>query len=474
MSRDTSALRYGTSAGRGALTAIVLASGLAFLDTTVVNIALPAIGRQFDVGFSAMQWTVNAYLLTFGSLLLLGGGLGDRFGRRRIFLLGLASFSLFSVCCGLAPNILALIAMRAAQGAAAAVLIPGSFAMIATIFHGEDRSRAVATWSALVGTAAAAGPFIGGWLIDVASWRLVFLINVPITITSFCLAYRYFPDRPVETSGTGLDVRGAATVTIGLTGIVYAIIEGPIRGWRHPGIVVAGATGVASLLLFFRIEQVVPHPMMPLRLFHNQEFSAANLLTLGVYAGYNAALFITVLQLQISLGYSALAAGAALIPIELLLLILSPWVGRTAYRIGYWRLLTIGPLLCAGGFLLLADVSSGTSYISGVLPGVLLFSLGFALTVAPLSTTVLGSVAPRYVGVGSGVNNATARVGGLLAIALLPAVAGASAFTTLNEDRFTHVFQSTMWQAAGLCAIGGLIGLYVVLASRRSPHPPIT
>ena len=444
-------VRFGTRQGRAVLLATVLGSGIAFLDGTVVNVALPTIAEDLDAGISGLQWILDGYLVTLSALLLLGGSLGDLFGRRKVFVAGLIGFTIASVLCGLAPNIGALVAARALQGLAAAMLVPGSLAILAASFAPEDRARAVGAWSGLAGVASAIGPFLGGWLIDAASWRYIFLINVPLAAVAVVVTLREVPESMDVGADRHPDVLGAAAVSLGLGGVAYALIEAP--GGVSVDVVVAGVVGVLALVAFLVIESRVRAPMLPLELFRSRQFSGANATTLAVYAALTGVMFLLVLHLQLVLGYSALEAGAALLPITVLLLALSARTGALAQRIGPRLPMTAGPLLVSAGLLLLAGVGAGDRYPTGVLPALVVLGLGLALTVAPLTAAVLAAVEERHVGVGSGVNNAVARVAGLLAVALLPVLVG---LDLAGDDAasFTAGYARAMRLCAGLCVVG--------------------
>ena len=450
-------VRYGTAAGRWVIAAAVLGSGVAFLDATVVNVALPAIGRDLHAGFSGLQWTLDAYLLSLGSLLLVGGSLGDLFGRRRVFVIGLVGFTASSVLCGAAPTIATLVVARAVQGAAAALLVPGSLALLSASFHPDDRARAVGAWSGLAGVWTAVGPFLGGWLIGAVSWRLVFFVNLPVAAFAAWVALHHVPESLDEDADRHVDVLGAVAVTAGLGGAVYALIEGPVHG-VSVAIVAMALVSAAALVLFVVVELRSPHPMVPMSLFRSRQFSAANATTFAVYAALGIAMFLLVLELQKVLAYSPLEAGASLLPVTLLLLLLSSRTGALAQRIGPRLPMTLGPVVAAAGLALLARVGPGTTYVGAVLPGVVVLGVGLALTVAPLTAAVLAAIDEHHVGVGSAINNATARVSGLVAVALVPAVSGlAGAHVGLGA--FTTGFHRAMWIGAGLCAAGGVISL---------------
>jgi EmrB/QacA subfamily drug resistance transporter len=453
-------IRMGTPTARWVVTATVLGSGVAFLDSTVVNVALPAIGRNLHAGITGLQWTVDAYLITLTALILLGGSLGDIYGRRRVFVLGLAGFGLASTLCAVAPSIVFLIAARALQGVAGALLVPESLSIISASFDHADRARAIGAWSGLGGVAGAVGPFLGGWLVDTGSWRLVFLINIPITAVAIAVALRHVPETRDESAARHVDLPGAVAATIGLGAGCYAIIEGA----RHfgPTMMAVAVVGVVSLLGFVVIEQRQPQPMLPLWLFRSRQFTGANLTTLAVYAGLGATTFLVVLELQLGLGYSALAAGVTLFPLTLLMLLLSARFGALAQRTGARLPMTVGPMVVAVGLVLLSEVHPGSRYASVILPAAVVFGLGLAMTVAPLTAAVLGAVDDAHVGVASAVNNAVARLAGLLSVALLPALVR---LRTDNPSVLTSGYRAAMLIAAALAALGGLIAFATI---RRS------
>ena len=455
-------LRAGTAAGRWVVAATVLGSGMAFLDGTVVNVALPAIGKDLHSGLAGLQWTLDAYLLTLGALLLLGGALGDRYGRRRVYVVGLVAFSSASAVCGLAPTLGALIAARALQGVGGALLVPGSLALLSASFAPEDRGRAVGAWSGLAGAFSALGPFLGGWLVDAASWRFVFLINLPVAVVTVWVVRAHVPEsRDIGAAAGGrLDLTGALAATVGLGGMVFALIEGSARGLT-PLVAAAGVVGVVALVAFPLVERDQAEPLVPLELFRSRQFSGANATTFAVYGAFNGALFLFVVQLQRGLGYSALEAGSAMLPVTLLMLTLSARAGRLSQRVGPRLPMTLGPLVAGGGLLLLSQVTPGTRYLTGVLPAVVVFGLGLSLTVAPLTAAVMAAVEERHLGVGSGVNNAVARVAGLLSVALLPLAAGLSGVDP-GAAGFGAGVQTALRISAGVCAVGGAVAFVSV------------
>lgn len=464
-------LRAGTAAGRWVVAATVLGSGMAFLDSTVVNVALPAIGRDLHSGLAGLQWTLDAYLLTLGALLLLGGALGDRYGRRRVYVVGLVAFSLASAVCGLAPSLGALIAARAVQGVGGALLVPGSLALLSASFTPEDRGAAVGAWSGLAGAFSAVGPFLGGWLVDAVSWRLVFLINLPVAAVTVWVVRNHVPESRDAGAAAGgpLDVGGAAAATVGLAGVVFALIEGSAGGVT-PLVAVAAVVGVAALVAFPILERRHAEPLVPLGIFRSRQFSGANATTFAVYGAFNGALFLFVVLLQQDLGYSALEAGSAMLPVTLVMLTLSARAGRLSQRIGPRVPMTVGPLVAAGGLLLLSRVAPGTRYLTGVLPAVVVFGLGLALTVAPLTAAVMAAVEERHLGVGSGVNNAVARVAGLLSVALLPLAAGLAGVDP-GAGGFAAGVRTALRISAGVCVVGAAVAWASV---RRSvPATPV-
>lgn len=439
------------------LATTVLGSGIAALDATVVNVALPTIGRDFDTGLSSLQWTVTAYTLSLAALLLLGGSLGDRYGRRRIFVIGVVWFAAASSLCGAAPDAPTLIAARALQGIGAALLTPGSLAILEASFAPGDRAKAIGAWSGLGGVAAALGPLLGGYLIDAVSWRLIFLINLPLAAVVVWAAVRYVPESR-DPGRTGRpDAAGAALVALGLAGVTYALVEAPGRGAASPTVLAAAAIGSVALVAFLVVEARLPSPMLPLGVFSDRTFSGANLATFAVYAALAGALFLLPIQLQQVLGYSSLESGTALLPVTVTLLLLSARAGALASRIGPRLPMTVGPLLAAVGLAMLVRVGAGRGYVDAVLPAVVVFGLGLALTVAPLTSTVLAAAPSEHAGVASAVNNGVARTAALLAVAILPVAAGITGDTYLDADAFSAGFRSAVLISAALCALGGLI-----------------
>jgi EmrB/QacA subfamily drug resistance transporter len=452
-------LPLASAGGRGVLVATILGSGVAFLDGSVVNVALPTIGRELGGGFTVLQWTVDGYLLTLSALLLLGGALGDRLGRRRIYLIGLIAFTAASLVCGLAPDGLTLVIARVAQGVGGAMLVPGSLALIEASICKEDRGRAIGTWAGLTGVASAVGPFLGGWLVETSSWRWAFFINLPLATAALLVTLASVPESRNESAAGGPDLLGAFTAVLGLAGVVYALIEGPSNGWSAAP-VACGVVGALSLVAFVVVEHRTAEPLLPLSMFRSAQFSGANLTTFVVYGALGGAMFLLTLQLQQSMGYSPLDAGLATLPVTILMLLLSSRMGALAQRTGPRVPMTVGPLLTAVGMGLLSLAKPGTSYLAGVLPGNLVFGLGLAITVAPLTSAVLASADPALVGVASGVNNAVARMAGLLAVAVLPVAAGVH--TGGTGEALGPGFGRAMLISAALCVAGGVVAWFTI------------
>lgn len=452
-------LTFASPAGRWALLATILGSALAGIDATVVNVALPALGDDLDADFTSLQWTVSAYALTLASFILLGGTLGDRFGRRRVFVVGVVWFAVASLACGLAVNVEMLIGARAVQGVGAALLTPGSLAILQASFRSTDRARAIGAWSGLGGVATAIGPLLGGWLVDVASWRWVFLINLPVAALVVWLAQRHVPEsRDPGAAGTAVDWTGGLLGALTLAGFTYALIEadaGP------PTVVVAVGVGVLAAVLFGVRERRAPYPVLPLAVFRTMQFSATNAVTFLVYGGFGALFFLLVVQLQVTAGFGPVAAGSALLPVTAIMLLLSSRSGALAARIGPRLQMAVGPLVCAGGVLLLARVGGGASYLVDVLPGVVLFGLGLAIMVAPLTAAALAAAPSEHAGMASGVNNAVARTGGLLAVAAIPALAGISA-DGYGGPGFSDGYRDALWISAAILVAGGLLAALTV------------
>jgi EmrB/QacA subfamily drug resistance transporter len=411
---------------------------------------------------------VTAYLLTLGSLLVLGGSLGDLFGRRRVFVIGLTGFAVTSALCAAAPTANLLIVARLLQGVAAALLVPGSLAMISASFHRDDRARAIGTWSGLGAITTALGPFVGGWLIDSVSWRLVFVINLPLSAVGVAIALRQVPETRDDAAVRRVDVPGALSLTLALAGAVYALIETPVSGFSGLPALAAGLAVVAGVA-FLVAERRSSQPMVPLSVFGSRQFSGANLVTLFVYSAMGATTFLLVVHLQEDLGYSALEAGAALLPVTALMLAFSARSAGLSQRVGPRAPMTGGPLLIAAGLVLMGRIRPGDSYATSVLPAVLVVGCGLVLTVAPLTAAVLAAIDVQRAGIGSAINNAVARIGSLLAVAVLPAAAG---ITTLADDLGPQ-FATAMHITAVLATAGAAVAFLTIRNPVRSGQPTV-
>jgi len=416
------------------LIATILGSTVVFLDSTVVNVALPAISDGLDVGLAGQQWVVEAYTLALVSLLLVGGSLGDQFGRRRMFVFGLVGFGVTSILCAIAPTDEFLVAARALQGVTGALLVPGSLAIVASTFEGEARGKAVGTWTAWTGIATVLGPAGGGALIGITSWRAIFWVNLPLIAATVMLTLHSVEESRDEDAFLGIDWAGIALSAIGLGAPTFALIEQPARGWEDPVVWASMLVGVLCFGLFVLREATARHPMLPLGLFRIRNFWVTNLTTLATYAGLIGGLFFVGLYLQQVVGYSPLEAGLATTPISILMFFLSPRFGRMASGTGPRLPMTAGPIVGGIGLLLMMKIDTGANYLTDVLPGLLVFGVGLSATVAPLTATVLDSVDEHRVGIASGVNNGVSRVAGLLAIAVLGAVISASFGAKLDDQ----------------------------------------
>ncbi|MEO8114376.1 MAG: MFS transporter, partial [Phenylobacterium sp.] len=440
-------------ARRLVLAGTVLGSSLAFIDGSAVNLALPVIRERLGGDVASAQWIMNAYALMLGALVLAGGAAGDRYGRKRVFLAGVVLFTLASLACALAPSLPLLIAARGVQGVGAALLIPASLALLGATFDEKGRAQAVGIWAGAGGLMSAVGPVLGGWLTEAVSWRAVFVINLPIAVLAVWLVTAGAKESRGKTSGP-VDWLGAAAVTVGLGLITWGLTDAPKRGLDDPLILALLGLGLAALAAFILIERRVKSPMTPLKLFRSLRFSGLNGLTLLLYAAFGGALFLLPFELITAHGYSPAAAGAALLPLPVGLAVLSPLMGRAAAKVGARALLTAGPLLVAIGFALLAWRAGDGSYWTGVFPGLVLLALGIGTALAPLTDAVLGAVPGAYEGAASGINNAVARVAGLLAVALVGFVLGGA-----NPQAVAAGYRTAMLGAAAGAAVAGLIGL---------------
>ena len=449
------------------LIACALSSAVALLDGTVVNVALPAIERELGGGLATQQWVVNGYALALGALILVGGSLGDVFGERRIFALGVVAFGLTSALCAAAPTAELLVAARALQGAAGAMLTPAALAVIISTFPPEERGRAIGSWTAWTGIGALAGPLLGGQIVALASWRWIFLVTIPPLVVCFLLIRIAVPrgaDAPRERS---VDALGGLLAALGLAGPVYALIAQPRAGWGSPEVLAPGLGGLALLGVFLLHERRRADPMLPLGLFGRRNFRWGNVETLAMYGGLTINLFLLVLFLQQVAGWTALEAGTATVPVTVVMFFLSSRFGALADRLGPRLFMGLGPLVCAGGLLLLLRLDASVTYLGDVLPAVGLFALGLSMTVAPLTAAVLAETEQAQAGIASAVNNAIARVAGLLGVAVIGTVTGAT-LTTASFHRGIAL-------AAGLLALGGLAGALGIRnpsrAVRAEEHP---
>jgi len=446
----------------------VLGSGMAALDATVVGIALPAIGRNFHAGVASAQWVVDAYTLTLAGLLLLGGTLGDSYGRRKLFVIGTVWFAAASLLCGLAPTVGVLIAARALQGVGGALLTPGSLAILQASFAQDDRSAAIGAWSGLGGVATAIGPFLGGWLIGAVSWRLVFFINLPLAVVVVVIAARHVPESKSPGPVPKLDVKGATCISGALAGITYGLIAASSDGWGSVAVLVPLAVGLALLGLFILVEDKEQAPMLPLGVFRSRQFSAANAVTFVVYAALGGLLFLVPVVLQVVHGYSPIEAGVALLPVTFIMLALSSRSGALAAKIGPRLQMSVGPLVIAASFLLFTRIGESGDYLTAVLPAVVVFGLGVAINVAPLTATAMASAPAEHAGVASAVNNDVARAASLIAVAVLPALAGITGDSYLHPAELAHGFKMAALMAAVFCAAGGVLAAVTIRNPSRA------
>ncbi|MEO6472959.1 MAG: MFS transporter [Aeromicrobium sp.] len=441
-------MKLKSAQGRWLIAATVLGSGLAFLDGTIVNIALPAIERDLGSGVAGLQWTISAYTLSLAALILVGGSLGDRWGRRRVFVVGVAWFAVASLFCAISPTIGVLVAARAVQGIGAALLTPGSLALISASMDEEDRGAAIGAWSGLAGVSTAFGPLLGGWLVEAVSWRAVFYLNLPIAAGVVWITLRHVPESKDDEVEGRIDFAGAVLTAAGLAALTYGLVGSKVM---------PSLAGVALLAAFVIQQRRSPHALVPLELFANRTFTAANLSTFAVYAALSGAMFLLVLQLQYVSGYSPLESGVALLPIAIVMLLFSARAGRLGQRIGPRLPMTIGPMVGAAGLLLLMRIGEHAPYVTSVLPGVLIFSAGLTLLVAPLTTAVLGAAPTSHSGIASGINNALARTASLLAVAALPPIVGIAGADFADPDVFSPGFRMATVICAGLLIAGGVI-----------------
>lgn len=451
------------------LATTVLGSGMAFLDSTVVTVALPAIEEDYGTGLTGQQWVVNGYMITLSALILLSGSLADRFGRVRMFMAGVALFALASALCSLAPTLELLVTGRVAQGVGGALLTPGSLAILQASFHEDDRARAIGAWSGLTGVASAIGPFVGGWLVQIGDWRLIFLINLPLAILVLAIAWFKVPESRDPSAPRSLDYSGALLGVLALGGITYALIQWGAVG-ATPAVLVGAGAGGAALVAFLMVEARKRAPMLPLSIFRSLPFSATNAATVVIYAALGTLLFLMVIHLQEVGGYSPIAAGAASLPLTILMLLLSARSGDLAAKIGPRSQLIAGPLLLAAGLVYLSRMPTDPGYLLDVFPGVLLVALGMSATVAPLTATVLASAPERHAGLASGVNNTFARGAQMIGVAAVPSLAGIGGGSGGQEstDALAQGFGPAMLILAGLALVASLCA--VVLPRGRMPE----
>ena len=455
---STAQLSLDSPEGRLALLAAILGSAMPFLDATAVNVALPAMAREMGTSFAGFQWILNAYLIALSALVLPGGALSDRWGRRRAFQRGAVAFAAASVLCGVAPDSGTLIAARGLQGAAAALLIPSSLSVVQTSFRVQDRGRALGLWSGITGLSTLAGPLFGGWMVDAISWRAIFWLNVPLGAWAIWVARRAVAPTPRDRRP--MDTAGAVLAAFMLGGFVFAMTQGPEWGWTHRGVLAAAVVAMLAGIGFVDVERNHARPMLPFRFFRHRGFLGANLVTMGVYFALSGNFFLLTIQMQRVLGYSAFGTGLALSPITLIMLLVSPRAGKWGGIHGPRLILTTGALVAAVGALLLSRVGEGTGYVTHLLPGVCFFGAGLSLIVAPLTSAALSSVEDAYSGVAAGVNNAIARSSQLLAVPLLPLLAGISGMENVGGRAFSLGFQSAQrWNAGILLATAVLAAM---------------
>jgi EmrB/QacA subfamily drug resistance transporter len=447
-SGEPGTVRLASAAGRWVLAVAVLGEAMTLLEATVVNVALPSIGRDLGADIAGLQWTLNAYVLTLAALVLAAGSLSDIYGRRRVFTLGVVVFVAASALCAAAPTIELLVAARFCQGIGGALLTPGSLAIIDAVFHPDDRTRAIGAWAGLGAVAGAIGPLVGGYLTDAVSWRAIFLINLPLGAFVVVAAVLRVPETRDPTRAGGLDLPGAALAMLAIAGVCFALIQA--SGGLTPAVIAASAVGLVAAGIFVAVERRGMHPMLPLVMFRSRQFASAIALAVVTYTALGGVIFLFVAFLQITLGYTALQAGAATLPVTIMLLILSGPSGAIARRIGPRIPLTTGAVLTGAGLLLMARIHPGDSYLAAVLPSLVLFGIGLAALITPITATVLASVDSRHAGIASAVNNAVSRLGQMIAVAVLPLAAGLSGADFADPAKMAAGFPVAMTIAAGM------------------------
>jgi EmrB/QacA subfamily drug resistance transporter len=457
---ETPRIRLSSPAGRWLIVATSLASGMIFLDGSVVNVALPVMQRDLHASLSGLQWVINAYMLFLAALLMIGGGIGDTYGRKLAFQWGLATFAISSAACGLTPNLNVLIAARAVQGVGGALLVPGSLAMLKALVVPEDSGRAIGLWAGLSGVTSAIGPLVGGYMVTAISWRAIFFINVPLAALTLWAMAVHVPSNRDPNAPPTLDWSAGALSIIGLGGLTYVLIEQPTRGWTDPTILLGIAAAVIGVALFPVREIRARRPMIPLHAFRSRTFDGANIATIGVYFTFGGALLFLILDLQQLQGFTPLEAGAAFLPVTLLLLFLSPRVGALMQRFGARLPLTVGPIIIAIGFVYLMRAGNAVSYWTDILPGVLLLGLGMSFFVTPLTATVMNAVPEPLAGVASGISNMLTRIANLLAVAILGLI-------------MAHRFESTLSSRLGLMALTPATRSALIARSDRLTDDPV-
>lgn len=458
MSAEAGTVRLATAQGRWLLAAMILGSGMAFLDGSIVGLALPAMNADLDAGAAGVQWIVNAYTLTLAALILVGGSLGDRLGRRRVFVTGVGGFALASVACAVAPTIEMLVAARGLQGVGAALLTPGSLAIISACFAPEDRGPAIGAWSGLAGVTSAIGPLVGGWLVDTTGWRGIFWINVPLAAVVIWLAVKHVPETTGEQEP--IDYGGALLTAAGLAALTYGLVD---ESWLW------GIVGVVLMVVFVIHQKVTPHALVPLSLFADRVFTAANICTFAIYGALAASSFLLVQQLQYVSGFTPLVAGMASVPMTIIMLLFSSKAGALGSRFGPRWPMTIGPLIAAGGLLLMLRVGEGASFWADVLPASLVFGTGITVLVAPLTTAVLAAAPMEQTGIASGINNAVARTASLLAVAAIPPIAGIAGKNFSDPAVFDPGFRTGTLICVGMLVVAAACAAGLIHGSKVSP-----